>query len=64
MTEDEWVETTDCPEHAGAQRVIGEGATQGPDPYSILHLECGHSVICMGPGDPNHIIGTHGRISK
>lgn len=49
-------ETTDCPDH-GMQKVVKEGSTGGSDPYTILHLACGHAVVCMGPGDPNTIIG-------
>ena len=56
-------EMTDCPAH-GDQVVIGEGETPGPDPYSILHLACGCSVICMGPGEPNTIIGYNGRVMR
>lgn len=44
-----------CPEH-GEQAVTRYGSTQGPDPYAVTKLECGHSVICMGPHEPNVII--------
>jgi hypothetical protein len=58
--DDDEGETAECPAH-GKQNVQSEGVTQGSDPYSILHLACGDSVVCMGPGEPNTIIGQHKR---
>jgi hypothetical protein len=49
--------TDECPEH-GEQEVTGSHSSLGSDPYNINHLACGHEVICMGPGDPNHIINS------
>lgn len=36
----------------GKHRVIGQGTTKGPDPYSIEKLACGCEVACFGPGEP------------
>jgi len=53
----------ECPEH-GLQEVTGYGSTQGPDPYAVNELACGHNVICMGPGSPNEIIHTRRNMNK
>lgn len=44
-----------CPVH-GYQQITGYGSTKGPDPYGISKLACGHSVICLGPGEPNVLV--------
>ena len=48
-------ETDTCPEH-GKQDVIGYSSTNGPDPYGVNQLKCGHWVVSYGPGEPNVII--------
>lgn len=39
----------DCPKH-GDQRVVGQGTTGGPDPWSTDKLECGCEILDMGVG--------------
>jgi hypothetical protein len=45
-----------CPQH-GEQKVVGYGEVGKVDPYGTEELACGHEVVCMGPGEPNVILG-------
>ena len=44
-----------CPVH-GQQSVVHHSVTQGPDPYDVDHLACGHAVVSFGPANSDTFI--------
>lgn len=56
------IDTEFCPEHQQDVRVEGYGSTNGPDPYSVCFLVCGHAVWNLG--DENLVYATDSRRLK